>query len=144
MNSSRAVASFLALALCAGATIAACSDDRGGFVTPSEQFDRDASVDQEAAAPACLRQCSLDGRSVLDTCTGETLEQCSAKLACGAGFCQSPCDAAAADRSSNGCEFYLQPPFVREPVHSCYAAYVVNTSMLPVDLSLELGVTKLV
>jgi len=143
MNSIRAVASFFALSLCVAAMTGACGDDRDGLYAPTDRFDSDASVEEDAAVFDCLRQCSLDGRSVVDTCTGQILEQCPPELACGAGVCQKPCDAAAADRSSNGCEFYLQPPFVRESVHSCYAAYVVNTSTLPVELSLELAGKKL-
>ncbi|MDF2697431.1 MAG: hypothetical protein K0S65_5814, partial [Labilithrix sp.] len=72
-------------------------------------------------------------------CTGEIVETCRPELACGAGTCQEPCAAAAADRSSNGCDFYLQPPrFTKSFSQSCYAAYVVNTSAVPVDIALEL------
>ncbi|MDF2696598.1 MAG: hypothetical protein K0S65_4981, partial [Labilithrix sp.] len=42
--------------------------------------------------------------------------------------------------SSNGCEFYLQPPLLLATIlfsQSCYATYVVNTSTVPVDLALE-------
>ncbi len=132
-------AAFIGLSFCAAAVIAACGD-RVAFDVPNEVFEPDAAID---SAPAeCLRQCSLDGRSVLDTCTGDVIETCSEELACGAGICQAPCDAAAADRSSNGCEFYLQPPFVSES-RSCYAAYVVNTSLLPVEVALEIEGAKL-
>ncbi|MDF2693860.1 MAG: hypothetical protein K0S65_2243, partial [Labilithrix sp.] len=48
--------------------------------------------------------------------------------------------AAAAEGSSDGCEFYLQPPHLLSlsaALHSCYAAYVVNTSAIQVELALE-------
>jgi len=112
----------------------ACGDDRVMFTRPPEVFQAD-----DASAPVCGRQCSVDGRSVVDTCTNEVVESCPAELACGAARCQDPCAAAAADRSSNGCEFYFQmPAFSPERVpQSCFAALVVNTSTQPLELSLE-------
>ena len=118
-----------------GALASACGE-RPSFNPDLERsFEPDASID----AGDCLLQCSLDGRSVVRTCTGEVVETCPPELACGAGACQEPCAAAAADRRSNGCEFYFQPPlFTKYYSQSCYAAYVVNTSTVPVELSLEL------
>ncbi|AKU97831.1 hypothetical protein AKJ09_04495 [Labilithrix luteola] len=116
-----------------------CSSDRASFVESSSSF---SSSDAAADAPSCGRVCSLDHRSVLDTCTGAVLEACEADRACGAGNCQEPCGAAAADSSSNGCDFYLQPPALRL-AQACFAAYVVNTSTLPVDLTLSLGADKI-
>ncbi|MDF2694763.1 MAG: hypothetical protein K0S65_3146 [Labilithrix sp.] len=133
-----ALASLLVGGGLAAAFIAACAEDRGpGFVdrTPPP-FQPDATVE---ASTDCPVMCSLDGRSVVRSCTNEVIETCGQDLACGAGVCQAPCDAAAADRSSNGCEFYLQPPlFTKQYGQSCYAAYVVNTSAQPVDMALEL------
>ena len=102
--------------------------DKGGF-------DFDASL---ADGPACGQQCSLDRRSVVDGCTGETVQVCPDDQACGAAVCQEPCAAAAADQSSHGCEFYLQEPLYWKGLgQSCYAAFVVNTANRPVDLTLE-------
>ncbi|OJY28138.1 MAG: hypothetical protein BGO98_21540 [Myxococcales bacterium 68-20] len=67
------------------------------------------------------------------------METCPPELACGGASCQEPCAAAAADRRSSGCEFYLQPPrFSKAFTQSCYAAYIVNVSSQEVDLALEL------
>ncbi len=114
--------------------LGACSDDRAGFTNPTQGFDDSTEMD----AGECADTCSLDGRSVI-RCTGEVVP-CATELACGAGRCQAPCDAAAASASSNGCAFYLQPPLListKEFSQSCYATYVVNTSAIPVDLRLE-------
>jgi len=98
-------------------------------------FNFDASV---ADGPVCGQQCSLDGRSVIDGCTGETVQVCADDEACGAAVCQEPCAAAAADPSSRGCEFYLQEPLYWKGYgQSCYAAFVVNTANRPVDFTLE-------
>ncbi|AKU94927.1 hypothetical protein AKJ09_01591 [Labilithrix luteola] len=122
----------------AAACIEACSDDRGGFVEPAQGTFADASTLDAADAPVCGHQCSLDGRSVIDVCTGAVVENCPNDLACGAAACQEPCAAAAADRSSNGCDFYLQMPRAdkRYP-HSCNAAFIVNTSTQPAEVTLE-------
>jgi IgGFc binding protein len=118
-----------------GATMAACGDNRDGFVpTPEFQVQMEAGAD----ADPCLLQCSLDGRSVIQSCTGEVVETCADNLACGGAKCQEPCAAAGADRSSNGCEFYFASPrFTQQFPQSCYAAFVVNSSNQPATISLE-------
>ncbi len=131
------IASVLALSvggLALFATAAACGDSRGGFTPPAPGFDPVPPPD----AGECPLQCSLDGRSVVRSCTGEVVETCRPEQACGAALCQEPCAAAAADRSSNGCDFYFQAPATQaEFAGSCYATFIVNTSTLPVDITLE-------
>jgi len=113
---------------------AACGEDRVTFTQRPQVFQTDASAD----APVCGVQCSVDGRSIVNTCTNDVVETCPPELACGAARCQEPCAAAAADQSSNGCEFYFQPPFYGTTYpQSCFAAFVVNTSTQPLELSLE-------
>lgn len=121
------------------AAVVACSEDRSGFETPPATFE----VEEEVDAGTCPLQCSLDGRSVIRSCNGEVVETCADDLACGAASCQEPCAAAAADKSSNGCEFYfMQPSPAPENVDSCFATFVVNTSAQPTELELELDGTK--
>ena len=116
-------------------SVAACGDDRDQFDTPDKTFP-DAGLD---AAPDCRLRCSLDGRSVVESCTGEVVETCPPTLACGGAACLEPCRAAAEDRSSNGCDFYFQAPrYTKEFPQSCYAAFLVNTSLQPARVSLEL------
>ena len=120
------------------AVLAACGDDRGGFDQKEEVFE----PPPEAGTPeveTCYRQCSLDGRSVIDSCTGGVVEACADDLACGAAKCQEPCAAAAADRSSNGCEFYFTKPKTTFANVSCFATFVVNTSNKPATIKLELA-----
>ena len=118
------------------ACLDACSSDRGEITNGPVTFPPDASLPD---APDCRLQCSLDGRTVIEACTGTVVETCPDHLACGGAKCIEPCAAAAEDRSSNGCDFYLQSPqFMKRLPPSCYAAFVVNTSNQPVELSLEL------
>ncbi|MBN9160343.1 MAG: hypothetical protein BGO98_35475 [Myxococcales bacterium 68-20] len=113
---------------------AACGETRGGFTPSPPGFDPNPPPD----AGDCPFQCSIDGRSVVRSCTGEVIETCPPEQACGAASCQEPCSAAAADQSSNGCDFYFQSP-ATEPAYagSCYATFIVNTSTQPVDVTLE-------
>lgn len=114
----------------------ACSDgeDRG-FEEENDQFGIDAATD----AGQCGYRCSLDGRSVIDVCTGIVVATCSPEQACGAGTCMDACAAAAADKSTNGCEFYFQSPRIKKTwPQNCYAAFLVNTSQTPATVALEL------
>ncbi len=128
-----AAVSLIGLAFFAAA--AACGDDRTGF----ERYPYDPYGGDDDAGE-CPLQCALDGRSVVRPCTGEVVEECSPEQACGGGKCQDPCAAAAADQSSNGCEFYFQspPPWVDAP-DNCYATFIVNTSAQATEVSLELA-----
>ncbi|MBN9160195.1 MAG: hypothetical protein BGO98_25705 [Myxococcales bacterium 68-20] len=110
----------------------ACGENRVVVTPPPRDFGPSAD------AGRCDDRCSLDGRSVVN-CRDELVETCPTDLACGGGRCQPQCAAAAAEGSSNGCEFYLQSPLLSalNKAQSCYAAYIVNTSTVPVDVELE-------
>jgi len=117
---------------------AACTVERNPFDGRHDKLPaNDGGLD---AGEECRWQCSLDGRAVIDTCTGDVVETCKPELACGEAVCQEPCNAAAADRRSDGCDFYFQSPrFHKKKLvpKSCHALFVVNTSALPADLALE-------
>lgn len=116
--------------------LGACASDRDGFAKAPDFVA--PTTDDDAGT--CLLQCSLDGRSVVQSCTGDVVEACPKELACGGARCQESCAAAAEDKSSNGCEFYFQsPPAFHESPDNCYAAFVVNTSTSPVEISLDRG-----
>ncbi|AKU97748.1 hypothetical protein AKJ09_04412 [Labilithrix luteola] len=128
---------ILGATIAAGVVSACSSSNNNTFEEPITSIVSDAATD----VTECMRQCSLDGRSVLDTCSGQVLETCKSEEACGGGMCQSPCAAALADKSSNGCEFYFQPALFNRTLmgQGCYAAYVVNTSATAAELSLEMA-----
>jgi len=58
---------------CSVVSVGACADERDAFDPQDRTFDLDAS---SADAPSCLVECSLDGRSIIDTCTGAVVETC--------------------------------------------------------------------
>ncbi|MDF2693103.1 MAG: hypothetical protein K0S65_1486 [Labilithrix sp.] len=113
----------------------ACGDTR---VRPGEEGTFGDGAD--AAAGDCHEECSIDGRAKQTVCDGVVTNStpCPAELACGGAQCLELCAAAAADRSSNGCEFYIQPArFGTRYQQMCYAAYVVNTADRDATISIE-------
>lgn len=106
-------------------------------------------ADAEAAAP-CFA-CSADLHQVLDCSTPpHVLQTCPADQGCGPnGQCVDPCQAAAANKSSIGCDYYTIPadgwsniPGINnalgEPSSgSCFAAFVNNTWGIPLKVTLD-------
>ena len=121
--------SMTALALVAA--VGACGDDRDGFIKAPELVT--PLPDEDAGT--CPLQCSLDGRSVIQSCDGSVVETCPDTQACGAATCQEACAAAAADSRSDGCEFYVQNFALNDD--GCLAAFLVNTSAQPVEIALD-------
>ncbi|MBX3258259.1 MAG: IgGFc-binding protein [Labilithrix sp.] len=123
-------------ALVVTATLGACATSGESTLPEPVSFPSDGGAPDES----CLLQCSVDFRSVVRSCDGSIVETCPDDLACGDGACVEPCRATALAKSSLGCEFYLQPPSVRRwGSANCYAAYLVNASSSPVDVTLHRG-----
>jgi len=139
----------------AGLALAACASSPGGDSFPDAGAApvQDAGV-VEATAPghdagadsygvltgdagACQNTCASDGVTVI-ACDGTPITTCTGGQVCGGGACLSPCDAAAANKSTIGCDYYLvDPDVIQEGQGACFAAYVANTSTSPVTISLE-------
>ena len=87
----------------------------------------------------CPLTCSADNRDVVD-CHGTTVQTCTAEQACGGGVCADPCDAAAASKSSIGCDYYsVTPDVILSNTGGCFAAFVANTWTTPVSITVEYG-----
>jgi len=132
---SRRLAIQMALSIAGVAVIAvlgACAGDRDEFAKAPDFVSL-----PEPDAGECSLQCSLDGRSVVQSCTGAVVETCPDTKACGAAMCQEPCAAAAADSRSDGCEFYVQNFAMNDD--GCLAAFIVNASAQPVEIALDNG-----
>jgi IgGFc binding protein len=96
------------------------------FVLPGDGGDADA-------APCTV--CSSDLHSILACGSNEVLQTCTGTTGCGPGGCIDACMAAAASKSSIGCDYYSIPPDAW--THgSCFAAFVANnwTSDMKVSL----------
>ena len=91
-----------------------------------------------ADAPDCAI-CSADLHTVL-ACDGATIKaQCTPDQACSQGQCVPACDAAVANGSTVGCDYYAYEIDDTNSLGGCYAAFVANTWDTPVSLTVERG-----
>ncbi len=86
----------------------------------------------------CAVHCSADLHDVVD-CNGKVVTQCPSNQGCGpGGTCVAACDAATANKSTIGCDYYaVDPGTDGEANGSCFAAYIANTWDQPVSISIE-------
>jgi hypothetical protein len=128
------------------AVVAACSSQPKGF---GNQFDPSLTGDSGAATGdgsfgtfgtdggSCPGRCSGDLSSYVD-CDGKVILTCPSGQGCApGGTCVEACDAAKANKSSVGCDYYAVNPDTTFAAGACYAAFVANTWNTPVTLSVE-------
>jgi hypothetical protein len=81
--------------------------------------------------------CSADLHDVLD-CNDQVVLTCPPSQGCAAGSCVSPCDAAKANNTAIGCDFFTQNlPTPEASAGSCFAVLVANTWNAPVAINVE-------
>jgi hypothetical protein len=91
----------------------------------------------------CMKMCSADLHDILD-CNGNVVMGCPGDQGCSNGTCVSPCQAAADNKSSIGCDYYsVDPDIISAGAGACFAAYVANTWGAPVVISVERGGVQL-
>jgi hypothetical protein len=105
--------------------------------------------DSGSGPPAGCVPCSADLHDVIDCTTHQVLKTCPSDTGCDPnGQCVAPCDSAADNRSSVGCDYYVINPDAFAPntdsptpsgslAGSCFAAFVANTWTSSVTLSGE-------
>jgi len=116
------------------------ADGRGD---DSPMQDLDATLNGDTPMKndgGCGNTCSADLHTILD-CNGNKIMDCPQGQACGAGMCMPPCDAANANKSSVGCEFYTFRP--RATSYECFAMYVANTWDTDITINVDFAGTKL-
>src|SRR5687768_657343 len=86
------------------------------------------SFGEGGGAPTCENHCTADLKKFVD-CDGNVITECPPDLGCAPdGSCIEPCDAAAANKSTVGCEFFsVTPPVVIGSRGGCFAAMIANT-----------------
>src|SRR5690349_3446589 len=95
------------------------------------------SADAGSNGSGCENTCSSDLHSVID-CNGNIVSTCPADQGCANQTCLPACDAAAADKSSIGCDYYaVDPDIIFEGVGGCFAAYIANTWGSPIAISVD-------
>lgn len=88
-------------------------------------------------AGTCDTTCSSDLHQILD-CNNQVVMTCPPDQGCAGGQCIPACEAAKANKSSVGCEYYAHnPPFYSGG--SCFAAFIANTWGSPVKVSVDRG-----
>jgi hypothetical protein len=91
-------------------------------------------------------RCSADLHQVLG-CDGQVVQTCPDDQGCAGGECVSACEAATANQSAVGCDYFSFTPdtiggFTTSGLDSrgdCFAAYVVNTWGSSVTISVDFG-----
>ncbi|HWE30735.1 MAG TPA: IgGFc-binding protein, partial [Polyangia bacterium] len=87
----------------------------------------------------CNLHCSADLHDVLD-CSNHVVQTCPPDQGCGGASCVAACDAAKANKSSVGCDYYaIDPDIIAEGIGACFAAFVANTWNAPVTLAADWG-----
>ncbi|HVV87398.1 MAG TPA: IgGFc-binding protein [Kofleriaceae bacterium] len=115
--------------------VAGCGPSHSG-----DGGDDDSTVgDDDSTQPPQCPSCTADLTGVVD-CDGN-VTTCPDDQACSAatGDCQNPCDAAEANHSSVGCEYYAvdMDAAMGPPQDACYTVFVANVSRAPVHLNVE-------
>ena len=132
------LAVFLVASSCGGNKTGFGSDGGGDDSGTSDALDdthvgfADSSVQD---APGCTT-CSGDLHEVITCGDNPTVVQtCTGDQGCGPGGCTNACDAAAASKSSIGCDYYAIPPDAWTH-KSCFAAFVTNNWSSDMKVSL--------
>src|SRR5688572_25209493 len=95
-----------------GAFVACSSERKSGFDDNGDGAFGDGAANfgqGDGEAGACLGGCSGDLHSLLD-CNGSVIMTCPPDQGCAAGKCLPACEAAAANKSSVGCDYLVYPP----------------------------------
>lgn len=87
----------------------------------------------------CDLHCSSDLHDVLD-CNDNIVTTCAADQGCGGSGCVAACDAAKANKSSVGCDYYsIDPDIIIDGLGACFASHIANTWNAPVALTVTWG-----
>lgn len=81
-------------------------------------------------------RCSGDLHSILDA-NGNVVATCPPDQGCAAGKCVPACEAAAHNKSSVGCDYWVYPPPFFSGSTSCLGAFVANTWGSPMKIKVS-------
>ncbi len=137
---SLALALSLAAASCSSAPSKFTLSDAG----PPPPAEDGSVTFPDATPPASAFSCSDDLHQVLDA-NGTVVKSCAANEGCNPnGTCVPACDAANANRSTIGCEYFnYSPDIIKAAEGACFAAVVANTWNAPVSLTVDYDGKKL-
>jgi hypothetical protein len=140
-----AASSFaIALAACSAGVDDPATGGSGGAAAASGSGST-ATGFEVGGGPSCMENhCSSDLHSFVD-CDGNVLMTCPPDQGCTpTGGCAAACDAAIANKTNIGCEYYAVVPDVSfDGAGACFAAFVANTWTTPITLTVDYGGTPL-
>src|SRR5581483_6005870 len=116
--------------------------DDGGGTDMEAGMDLDASLNQGDSTMQGMCgandpiTCSGDLHSVL--CNGNVMQTCPPDQGCANGMCIPACDAAVANKSTIGCEYYPHNPIMVFG-NGCFALFVANTWNADITLKGDAG-----
>ncbi len=140
-RSARSFLAYLAITFSVGGTFAAgCGTNTSRFGDGGAGGDGSAKGDSNTfgtdSGPPCAVHCSSDLHSILD-CNDNVYKTCPDNQGCNGETCVSPCDAAKANKSSIGCDYYAVNPDTSYAAGACFAAFIANTWTSPVRISVD-------
>jgi IgGFc binding protein len=114
------------------------SGDNGGGGGDGGVFgDGGVHIGDGSLGGTCSTHCSSDLHSIVD-CNNNVLMTCPANEGCGGTGCVAACDAAQANKSTIGCDYYaVDPDIIPEVVGGCFAAYIANTWDAPITITAD-------
>jgi hypothetical protein len=133
-------ASVVVVLVACGSNSEKFGDDGGADAHSDGTFGPDGFIinpsDGSIDANGCT-QCSGDLHSIL-TCGSDpqVVQTCPDDEGCGPNGCIAACAAAAANKSSIGCDYYSLPSDSSVASGSCFAAFVTNTWSTPMKVTL--------
>jgi hypothetical protein len=81
--------------------------------------------------------CSSDLRDIVDS-NGNVIQTCPPDQGCAAGACVAACASAEQNKSTIGCSYYVaQPDIIKVGTGACFAAFIANTWVSPVKITVE-------
>jgi len=110
------------------------NDDGGMFPQDDVVINPGDGTMQGNCPPNTPLTCSGDLHSVL--CNGNVVQTCAPTEGCANGTCIAACDAAVANKSTVGCEYYTHNPTMIFG-KGCFAVFVANTWNAPVSIKGE-------
>jgi hypothetical protein len=132
-----AFAQMVSIASCGGGARSSFGGDANDDLDAATDDASDDSIvfaDAADSSVSCPDRCSGDLHSVLD-CNGVVKRTCPMDQGCGATGCVPACEAARANRSTVGCDYYAIQPEGSAYSAGCFAVFVANTWTTPVTLS---------
>lgn len=130
--------------LALAAVFAACGSNKSSFVPLDPDAGADATPEDDGSTfkpadagdePSCVT-CAPDLRTIVTCGDNKPVMQCAGETGCAGGTCIPACAAAAAAKSTIGCDYYTVPPDAYT-IGSCFAAFVTNTWSSPMKVTLR-------